>query len=110
MSKLALASLPRRRDRRAAIIAAAAEVWNSQGARGFSVAAVARLVGLHPVSVTHYFHTRDELARECMLDTIARMTAMAREACLRRTPRERVAAYIEAYFETRRRVAEGLEG
>src|SRR3978361_484703 len=80
MAKLALARAPRRRDRRTTIIAAAAEVWNAQGARGFTVAAVARLVGLPPVSVTHYFRTRDELATECMLDTVARVTVMAREA------------------------------
>ncbi len=96
-------------DRRAAIVAAAAEVWNAQGANGFTVAAVARRVGLHPVSLSHYFRTRDELAAECMLESVARVTAMARESGKAVTPRERVSAYVHAYLQMQRRIVEGVE-
>ena len=108
MSKLAVQRAGTH-DRRAEIIAAAAEVWNAQGANGFTVAAVARLVGLHPVSLGHYFRTRDDLAAECMLETIARLTALAGEASRCPTARERVAAYVHGYFEIRRRIDEGVE-
>lgn len=96
-------------DRRAAIVAAAAEVWNAQGANGFTVAAVARRVGLHPVSLSHYFRTRDELAADCMLESVARVTAMAQAAALQPTARARVSAYVHAYLQMRRRIDEGRE-
>jgi len=93
--------------KKSAILAAATRVLNDQGTRGFTLAEVARRMNMHPVSLTYYFRTRELLASECLLTTIARFGQMAEQASLAATARERISAFIAAYFDVRRQVALG---
>ncbi|HMO44097.1 MAG TPA: helix-turn-helix domain-containing protein, partial [Phenylobacterium sp.] len=52
--------------RRDAILSAACKVFIDQGVSGFTLTAVAKGMDLHPVSLTHYFKRKEDLAAECM--------------------------------------------
>jgi hypothetical protein len=79
-SSLLDASPTRYSARREEILAAAAEVLNNQGSRGFTVALVAQRLGLHPVSLTYYFKRRRDLLSACLLSTIDRFEALVADA------------------------------
>ena len=48
--------------KRDAIMAAAIKVFAAQGMSGFTLAAVAKRMDLHPVSLTYYFKRKEDLA------------------------------------------------
>jgi AcrR family transcriptional regulator len=109
MSQTASALPPKKYSaKRSRIVAAATEVLNQQGTRGFTLVAVARLMAMHPVSLTYYFKTREDLFGECMLTTIKRFSEMVETArAVDGAPRERVAAFIAAFFAQKREYALG---
>ena len=88
--------------RRDAILAAACKVFIDQGVAGFTLAAVAKRMDLHPVSLTYYFKRKEDLAAECMRLTLSRFNAMLEIAEQEATPQNRLRAFVGAYFETRR--------
>ncbi|MES2343083.1 MAG: TetR/AcrR family transcriptional regulator [Pseudomonadota bacterium] len=93
--------------KREAIMAAATEVFNDRGVSGFTLAAVAKRMDLHPVSLTYYFKRKEDLAAAVLRDTIARYDAMLDEAYRETEPPARLRRFVEAYFEVRRRIALG---
>lgn len=93
--------------RRDAILAAACKVFIDQGVSGFTLAAVAKRMDLHPVSLTYYFKRKEDLAAECMRLTLSRFNAMLEIAEQEATPQNRLRAFVGAYFETRRGIILG---
>lgn len=95
--------------KRDAIMGAATKVFADQGMSGFTLAAVAKRMDLHPVSLTYYFKRKEDLAAAVLHETIARFGEMLEKAEAQGSPPERLRALVIAYFETRLRVAEGDE-
>ena len=93
--------------KRDAIMAAAIKVFAAQGMSGFTLAAVAKRMDLHPVSLTYYFKRKEELAAAVLFDTIGRWEGMLDLAEAEPTPQTRLTRFVAAYFETRRQVALG---
>ena len=96
--------------KREAIMAAATEVFSSQGVSGFTLAAVAKRMDLHPVSLTYYFKRKEDLAAAVLHETMERYGRMLDYAEQASAAPERLRRLVEAYFEVRRKVALGLEG
>ncbi|MGI4733057.1 MAG: TetR/AcrR family transcriptional regulator [Janthinobacterium lividum] len=82
------------RAKRDAILAAAAQAINEQGAKGMTFADVARRVGLNTTSVTYYFKRKEDLAAACFENTLGELQAMLDDALTRPSPPDRVARYI----------------
>ena len=93
--------------RRGAIMAAAVEVFHDSGVSGFTLAAVAKRMDLHPVSLTYYFKRKDDLAAAVLLETIDRYGAMLDLAEAEATPAGRLRRFVQAYFEVRGRIVRG---
>lgn len=94
---------PRRRylDRRDSVLAAAARLL-ARGGEDFSVAAVARELDMHPVSLTYYYKRKEDLAAAVLRDTLARTGELLAAAACARTPQLRLGAFLRGYFELRR--------
>lgn len=95
--------------KRDAILVAASKVFTEQGVSGFTLAAVAKRMDLHPVSLTYYFKRKEDLAAACLLHTLGRFGDMLAEAEAGATPAERLRRFVAAYYAARRRIAEGGE-
>ena len=95
--------------KRDAIMAAAIKVFVDQGMSGFTLAAVAKRMDLHPVSLTYYFKRKEDLAAAVLHDTMRRFGEMLTRAEEEASPPDRVRIFVAAYFETRRRIAAGEE-
>lgn len=93
--------------RRDAILSAACKVFIDQGVSGFTLAAVAKGMDLHPVSLTYYFKRKEDLAAECMRLTLSRFNDMLALAEREATPQARLRAFVRAYFEMRRAILLG---
>ncbi len=93
--------------RREEILAAAAEVLNNQGSRGFTFALVAHRLGLHPVSLTYYFKRRRDLLAAVLLATIDRVEALIAEAEDAEGPQARLTRLIASHIDVQRRVRLG---
>ncbi len=89
------------------ILLAATSVLNTQGVSGFTLIAVAEVMGVHPASLAYYYKKKDELIAACLTETIGRFGAMLDLAEAEAGPRARVAAFIGAYFETRKLIFAG---
>lgn len=87
-------STRRFREKRDAILAAAAEAINEQSAKGMTFADVARRVGLNTTSVTYYFKRKEDLAAAAFEYTLDYLLRMLDEAMEADTPAERVEAYL----------------
>jgi AcrR family transcriptional regulator len=87
-------STRRFREKRDAILAAAAEAINEQSAKGMTFADVARRVGLNTTSVTYYFKRKEDLAAAAFEYTLDYLLRMIDEAMEADTPAERVEAYL----------------
>ena len=105
----AQAGTRRFREKRDAILAAAAEAINEASAKGMTFADVARRVGLNTTSVTYYFKRKEDLAAACFEQTLERLHAMLDEALVEPTPEARVARYIAINFARLARVRERNE-
>lgn len=107
----AVQPVPRTRyaAKRDAILVAASKVFTDRGVSGFTLAAVAKRMDLHPVSLTYYFKRKEDLAAACLLHTMERFGDMLAEAEAGATPAERLRLFVIAYYAARRRIAEGGE-
>jgi AcrR family transcriptional regulator len=85
------------------IVAAATEILNATGVDGFTLAKVAERVGAHPASLGYYWR-KDTLIEACILDAAGRIGAMAEAALDEPSPEARLAAFLGAYFDERRRI------
>ncbi len=97
------------RQKRDAILAAAAEAINEQSAKGMTFADVARRVGLNTTSVTYYFKRKEELAAAAFENTLDRLTAMLDAAMREGDPRSRVARFVQLNMERLTRIERGEE-
>jgi AcrR family transcriptional regulator len=100
-------STARYASRKDAILDTAMAVLDEHGAGGFSLAAVAKRMGLHPVSLTYYFKKRDNLLTACWLSSVARYEAIIAEVESEPTPQARLRALIARYFDVQRRTRLG---
>lgn len=67
----------RYREKREAILGAAALLFNEHGLRGATLALIAARVGLATNSVTYYYRKKEDLATACLLRSIAAFDAVA---------------------------------
>jgi AcrR family transcriptional regulator len=81
-------------EKRDAIIAAAARLFNEQGVKGATLEDIAGSVGLVTNSVTYYYRKKEDLATACFLRSIAAFTGLATNAAVERG----VAARLQAFF------------
>ena len=94
-------------SRKDAILATAMAVLDEAGASGFSLAAVAKRMGLHPVSLTYYFKKRDNLLTACWLQSAARYEEIIAEAETEATPQARLRALVAGHIDVQRRTRLG---
>ena len=92
--------------RRDEILNAASRVFTESGVSGFTLAAVAKRMDLHPVSLTYYFKRKEDLAAACMLHALERFGDMLSEAEREATPQARLRRFVVEYFAARERIAE----
>nr|MDQ2879133.1 TetR/AcrR family transcriptional regulator [Pseudomonadota bacterium] len=97
------------REKRDAVLSAAAQAINEQSAKGMTFADVAQRVGLNTTSVTYYFKRKEDLAAACFEQTLERLQAMLEEAHRGVTPQVRVARYLAINMERFARIARGEE-
>ena len=102
-------STRRFREKREAILAAAAEAINEQSAKGMTFADVARRVGLNTTSVTYYFKRKEDLAAAAFEHTLDYLLAMLDAAASAPTPQERVARFLQINLARLERIADGEE-
>ena len=92
------------RQKRDAILAAAAEAINEQSAKGMTFADVARRVGLNTTSVTYYFKRKEDLAAAAFEHTLDYLLTMLAEAAMLPTPRERVRRFLQLNMDRLERI------
>lgn len=102
-----IAGTRRYQAKRDAILAAAAQAINDQGAKGMTFANIARRVGLNTTSVTYYFKRKEDLAAACFEHTLDSVQAMLAEALEEPTPEARVARYLRVNMERLARIERG---
>ena len=100
-------STRRFREKREAILAAAAEAINEQSAKGMTFADVARRVGLNTTSVTYYFKRKEDLAAAAFEHTLDQLLAMLDDALAQPTPQARVRRYLGLIMDRLARVQRG---
>ncbi|RYE40239.1 MAG: TetR/AcrR family transcriptional regulator, partial [Hyphomicrobiales bacterium] len=89
------------------ILDAATVSLNQKGVWGMTLQEVAAALDLRTSSVTYYFKRRDQLAAAVFEDSLSRLAGIADRAGSEPTPRERVARYVELYFD---QIASALRG
>ena len=102
-------STRRFREKRDAILAAAAEAINEQSAKGMTFANVAHRVGLNTTSVTYYFKRKEDLAAAAFEHTLDYLLVMLDTALEAPTPRDRVARYLQLNMSRLARIERGEE-
>ena len=102
-------STRRFREKREAILAAAAEAINEQSAKGMTFADVARRVGLNTTSVTYYFKRKEDLAAAAFENTLESLIAMLDVAMEEATPEARVRRYLALNMDRLNRIQRGEE-
>ncbi len=93
----ALAQTARFQEKRGAILGAAAQLFNEHGLRGATLADIAGSVGLVTNSVTYYYRRKEDLAKACLLRSIAAFDRVAEEAAGAGDVAGRVAAFLRGH-------------
>ena len=105
------AVVPRQTQRyeakRDAILDAAARLFNRKGLKGATLSDVAQAVGLITTSVTYYYRRKEDLAAACLLRTIDILQEVVATASAAPTPEQRIAAFLDTYFEVLADIAAG---
>lgn len=89
--------------RRAQILDEASEQINEFGARGMTLTAVARALGLDTSSVTYYYKRKNQLAAACFERTLRWLDEQIRIAAIQADPPARVRHLLGSYVELHRR-------
>lgn len=89
--------------RRAEILDVASIQINEVGARGMTLTAVARALGIDTSSVTYYFRRKEMLAAACLARTLEWLRDRAVEAAALPTPAARARRFLHANIDLHRR-------
>jgi AcrR family transcriptional regulator len=84
-------------QKRDELVAAATEILNERGLKGFTLAEVAKKTGLITQGVAYYFPKKDDLATACILRTIERFEAVIEAALAHDTAEARISAFLRDY-------------
>ncbi|KRB50639.1 TetR/AcrR family transcriptional regulator [Phenylobacterium sp. Root700] len=95
-------------QRKNAIVSSAVEVINRKGVRGMTLADVAARLNLVPTGVIYYFKNKEDLASACFLHGIDQFNALSAAGEAGTTVRERLALFLDAYFDYKGRAIQGL--
>jgi len=94
-------------ERQESIIQAASAIMNQKGLKGMTVADVSEHFGLVPTGITYYFSSKEELAAECFLRSIASLELIIADALTEATVRGRLTRLVQNVFEHRRQIDAG---
>lgn len=97
----------RYKQKREAILDAAAKLFDENGLKGTTLAEVATQVGLSTNSITYYFKKKEDLVFECLMHTTSTISAIAGQCVTADTPEERVSLFMA---ERWKKVAAAAEG
>src|ERR1035437_2938827 len=81
-------------QKRDALLATAAKLFNEKGLKGVTLNEIASSVGLETTIITYYYRKKEDLAGSCMLGTIAAIDSLVSEAALRTTVTARVEHFL----------------
>jgi len=95
----------RYQEKREAILAAAARLFNEQGVRGATLTGIAASVGLVTNSVTYYYRKKEDLACACFLRSIKAFDAVAETA----SSESGVPARIQTFFRLHAQLLADIE-
>ncbi len=90
---------PRFTRRKALIVRAAAEIINSKGVRGMTLADVASRLDLVPTAVNYYFRRKEDLAAACFLQAIAHYNALLDRSDLEPTPEASLRRFLHDFAD-----------
>ncbi len=93
--------------RRNDIIRSAIVEMNRKGVRGMTLGEVAARLNLVPTGVIYYFRNKEELASAALLQGLEVFGALTAAGARADSDLARLAAFVEAYFDFRRRVVVG---
>lgn len=93
--------------RREAIIQAAVGLLNKKGLRGMTLGDVAGCFGLAPTAVAYHFRTKESLAAECYLRSLAVLESVQQTAAEEGSTRAALTTLMRGYFALLRTIAEG---
>src|SRR5690606_42006629 len=98
---MAQPSLKTRRfkEKREAILDAAARLFNEVGVKGATLADIARSVGLVTTSVTYYYRRKELLAAACFMRTVDAFSELAVQAARPPHINERVRSYFRLHAD-----------
>lgn len=96
-------------ERQESIIQAATVILNQNGLKGMTIADVSEHFGLVPTGITYYFSSKEELAAECFLRSIAALERMIADALTKDTVPDRLTRLVQNVFKHRRQVDAGEE-
>lgn len=89
------------------ILDVATPLLNAKGVCGMTLHEVAAALGLQTSSVTYYYRYKEQLAAAVIEDSLLRLGTLARTAAAAASPRLRVAAFIDLYFDQHARALRG---
>ena len=101
------AQTPRYQEKREAILAAAAVLFNEQGVKGATLSGIAGSVGLVTNSVTYYYRKKEDLATACFLRSIAAFDALAEAAAKEADVPARLRAFFRLNVQLLADIEEG---
>ena len=105
MALSAAAPTQRYQEKREAILAAAARLFNEEGVRGATLSGIAASVGLVTNSVTYYYRKKEDLATACFLRSIEAHAALCAAAADLPTVAER----LHDFFQRHAALLAGIE-
>lgn len=88
---------PRHLEKREALLAGAARLFNEQGVRGATLAGIAASAGLVTNSVTHYYRKKEDLATACFLRTLSAYGGLIAQAAAGQDVAARVRALLHGH-------------
>lgn len=100
-------STGRYRQKREAILNAAAKLFDENGIKGTMLSEVASQVGLSTNSITYYFKKKEDLVFECLMHTVTTIEAITNAAAQEATPRERVIRFNREFMQMLAECAQG---
>lgn len=107
MTETATRQTARYERKREAILDAAAQLFNSRGLGGATLADVAQQVGLTTTSVTYYYRRKEDLAAACVMQAIECMNDLLALANREPTPADRLSCFLQLYLSFLQEVGQG---